>query len=165
MNRIKNLSFYVSHSSSVADRWPIERLHLVRLIVLNKFCRYVFVLFGVLYCVHQNSYRKLSTNRISSFLNVFIEPFCVIFLNQRHALMIKLWDILVDLFSLLERLIWKVGSPMAKIRGNDENGVFVVKILRKPFSILFCKLLIYHSDDNGNNLDLIFLVKRLLDKG
>jgi hypothetical protein len=148
-------SFIKNNCWGVAYWRAIKTFHLIRLVIFNKFCLKIFH-FWVIYCMHQNSYRKLAANSVSSFGNILIKSFSIVLLNQSHSLMVQLLNILMNHFSLADRLIGEMRSPMAKITGYNKNSVFIVKILRKKFPVFFGYLLINYSHHYWNNLHPIF---------
>jgi hypothetical protein len=114
--------------------------------------------------MHQYSNGKLSTNSVLCLFNVLIKPLGVIFLYQTHSLVIQLWDILMNLFSLFIRLVREMRSPMTKIRGNYKYCVFVVEVFRQQFSILPCKFIINDTNYNRNNLHFLFGIEEFSDQ-
>ncbi len=79
--------------------------------------------------------------------------------------MIQFWYVFMNLLSFFVRLIWKVGSPMTKIRRYDENSILIIEILGESLTILFGQFLVNNSNNNRDDFDFILLIERFFYKG
>jgi hypothetical protein len=78
--------------------------------------------------IHQYLDGFFPADGIARILQILGKSIYIIHFDQLHALVVQLLDVLPNLHPFLARLVVEVGSPVAEVTRDDEDGIRGVEV-------------------------------------